>query len=75
MRPFSDHDTRLLVGLVDLADGVDEAGVAEREVSLNCEIPVFFYGRGHDFLKTGVDNVNFICTSQLIDFALKAHKL
>ena len=75
MSPFSDHDTCLLVGLVDLADGVDETGVAEREVSLNCEVPVLFDGRGHDFLKTRVDNVDFIGTSQLIDFALEAHKL
>lgn len=70
----SDHDTGLEKGLVNLADSVDEASVSEREVLLDSKFPVFLAGRGHDFLKTRVDDIDLISTLELVRLVLEAHK-
>ena len=71
----SDHDTVLLNVVVDLGDGVDEAGVSEGEVLLEGELPVFSAGRGHDFFETRVDDVDLVGTLQLVDLVAEAHDL
>ena len=71
----SDHDTGLHEGLVDLADGVDEAGVSVGKVSINSNLPVLADGGGHNFFETRVDNVDFIGTLNLGGLGLKSHKL
>ena len=71
----SDHDTSLLDTAVDLLDRVDEAGVPERHVALNCDLPVLAAGGSHDLLETRVDDIDLIGTLELINLVLEAHKL
>jgi len=71
----SNHDTSLPNRLVNLADGVDEAGVSVGEVSLDSDVPVFTDGAGHDLLKSRVDDVDLIGTFNLVRLGLKTHKL
>mgnify|MGYP001626769115 CR=1 FL=1 len=59
---------------MDLSDSVDEASVSEREVLLDSEFPVLFAGRGHDFLKSRVDDIDLISTLELVRLVLEAHK-
>ena len=60
---------------MDLADGVDEAGISVGEVSLYSNFPVLANGRGHNFFQTRVDNVNFISTFNLTSLGFKSHEL
>ena len=75
LRCHSDHDTGLHEGGVDLADGVDEAGISVGEVSLYSDFPVLANGRGHDFFQTRVDNVDFISTFNLTGLGFESHEL
>ena len=60
---------------MDLADGVDEAGVSVGEVSVDSDSPVLTDSGGHNLLKSGVDDVNLIGTLDLVSLGLKSHKL
>lgn len=71
----SDHDTGLHEGLMDLADGVDEAGIAEGEVLLDGHVPVLASSGGHDFFKTRVDDIDLIGTLKIDSLISEAHKL
>jgi len=72
----SDHDTVLLVRLVNLVDCVDEAGVSEREVLLDGEVPVLFAGSAHNFVETRVNDILLGGTLNLLAlFRLVAHDL
>jgi len=71
----SDHNSGLLVGLVDLVDSVSEAGFSEGEILLNGEVPVFLGGGVHDFFETRVDDIDFISTLELVGFGIVAHDL
>ena len=71
----SDHDTGLHEGRVNLADGVDEAGISEGEVLVDSDVPVLANGRAHDLLETRVDDVDFIGTLKLGGLVLEAHEL
>jgi len=66
---ISDHDAGFDEGLVDLADGVDEAGIAVREVLIDGHLPVLTDGGGHDFLKSRVDDVELVGTLELVNLA------
>jgi hypothetical protein len=72
---LSDHNAGLLVRVVDLVDGVDEAGVSEGEVALNGELPVFLNGHAHNLLESRVDDVELVSTAQLDAGILEAHDL
>ena len=54
----SDSDAALLVALIDFIDAVDEASVSEDEVLAVSKAPAFSNCRGHDFLKTRVNNID-----------------
>ena len=71
----SDHDTGLHEGLVDLADGVDEARVSVGEVAIDSDGPVLTDSGGHDFLETRVDDIDLVGTGELASLVLEAHKL
>ena len=60
---------------MNLADSVDEAGISVGEVFLYSNIPVLFNGMGHDFFQTRVDNVDLICTFDLVRLITESHKL
>ena len=59
---------------INFVDGVNEAGVSEREVLAHCVVPVLFNSRTHDLLETRVDDVELFGTFQSSDI-LYAHKL
>jgi len=61
--------------LVDLVDGVTEAGVSEGEILLNGEVPVLLGGGVHDFFETRVDDIDFVSTLELVGFGIVAHDL
>ena len=71
----SNHDASLLHAAVHLLDGVDEAGISEREVALDGNVPVFAAGGSHDLLETRVDNVDLVSAFELINLILEAHEL
>lgn len=60
---------------MDLADGVDEAGVSVGKVSLDSDVPVLTDSASHDLLKSRVDDVDLIGTFNHVRFSLKTHKL
>ena len=60
---------------MDLADGVNEAGISVGEVLLNGNIPVLLDGGAHDLFETGVDDVDFIGTLNLTGLVSETHEL
>jgi len=60
---------------VDLADGVDEAGISVGEVLLNSNVPVLFDGGAHDLFETRVDDVDFIGAFNLASLVSESHEL
>jgi len=71
----SDHDACLLVGHVDFVDSVDEAGVSECEIFLDGKVPVFLHSVAHNFLQTGVDDVDFVGSVKLRLIGIESHDL
>ena len=71
----SDHDTGLHHGSVDLADGVDEAGISVGEVLLYSNFPVLANGRSHYFFQARVNNVDLISTFNLANLISESHEL
>lgn len=71
----SDHNAGLHEGLVDLADGVDEASITEGKVLLDSHLPVLLGGGAHDFLETRVDDIDLVSALELRSLVLEAHKL
>lgn len=58
-----------------LADSIDEACISERKVLGDGHFPVLFDCRGHDFLKTRVDDIDLISALKLVSLMLEAHEL
>jgi len=62
---FSDHKTALLEVRVNLFDSFAKASISKVDVVLYGVVPVLFSRIAHNFIESGVDNVDFTGTTEL----------